>query len=177
MTLRLETERLLLRELEISDAEQLFLLDSNPQVMRYVGMKPLEEIEETRKQIQMIRQQYVDNGIGRWAVIEKESGLLIGWSGLKILRNPVNGFKDVYELGYRFLPEKWGKGYATETAKASLNYGFNTLKTDIFYAYVHEENEASIKTLEKLGFENKGRFEDEGDICIWYELKKENFKN
>lgn len=177
MTLRLETERLLLRELEISDAEQLFLLDSNPDVMKYVGMKPLTEVEETKKQVEMIRQQYVDNGIGRFAVIEIESGLLIGWSGLKILRNPINGFKDVYELGYRFLPEKWGKGYATESAKAWLNYGFNTLKTEIIYAYVDENNAASIKTLEKLGFENKGKFEDEGDICIWYELKKENFKN
>jgi RimJ/RimL family protein N-acetyltransferase len=145
--------------------------------MKYVGMKPLTEVEETRKQVEMIRQQYVDNGIGRFAVIEKESGLLIGWSGLKILRNPVNGFKDVYELGYRFLPEKWGKGYATESAKAWLNYGFNTLKTEIIYAYVDENNTASIKTLEKLGFENKGKFEDEGDICMWYELKKENFNN
>ncbi len=176
MTLRLETERLLLRDIEVSDANRLFLLDSDPEVMKYIGVEPLTEIEQTREMIKMIHQQYIDNGIGRWAVVEKETGLLIGWSGLKILRNTINGYQDVYELGYRFLPEKWGKGYATESAKASLEYGFNELKTDVIYAYADENNMASIRTLEKLGFENKEKFEDQGDICIWYELKKENFK-
>lgn len=54
----------------------------------------------------MVRQQYVDNGIGRWAVVEKESGLFIGWAGLKIETN-VNDHASFYDLGYRFLPEFW----------------------------------------------------------------------
>ncbi|WP_449401190.1 GNAT family N-acetyltransferase [Chryseobacterium wanjuense] len=55
-------------------------------------------------------------------LIEKESGLLIGWSGLKLLTQEINGYKNVYDLGYRFLPESWGKGYALEAAKASLDF-------------------------------------------------------
>ncbi len=172
MTLRMETGRLLLRELEISDAERLFLLDSNPEVMKYVGVKPLTTIEQTIASIKMIRQQYADNGIGRYAVIEKQSGLLIGWCGIKFIDYKINDHQNIYELGYRFLPEYWGKGYATESARKWLNFAFENLKTEVVYAYVDVENKASIHTLEKLGFENKGNFEDSGDICTWYELRK-----
>ncbi len=175
MTIHLETERLLLRELVASDADRLFLLDSNPEVMKYVGMKPLKKVEETLEVIKMIRQQYADNGIGRFAVVEKSSGLLIGWCGLKFISYEINGHQNIYELGYRLLPEFWGKGYATESAKAWLEYGFGNRGTDIIYAYVDIENTASVHTLEKLGFKNKGNFEDSGDICTWYELRKEDF--
>lgn len=172
----LETERLLLRELTEKDAERLFLLDSNPEVVKYVGMKPFSEINQTKELIKIILKQYEDVGIGRYAVVEKSSNLLIGWSGLKILREEINGYKNVYELGYRFLPEYWGKGYATESSKTWLDYGFNVKNTDVIYAYADSENKASIHTLEKLNFQNKGNFEDKGDICTWFELKRENFK-
>ena len=80
----IETARLLLRPLEKNDAERLFLLDSNPEVMKYVGQPVLSEVSQTREVLEMIQKQYQENGIGRYAVIEKESGLLIGWCGLKI---------------------------------------------------------------------------------------------
>lgn len=88
----------------------------------------------------------------------------------------VNGFKNVYELGYRFLPGFWGKGYATESAKASLDLGFNQLNADKIYAYADIENQTSNYILTKLGFENKGTFLDKGDHCYWYELEKNNRK-
>ncbi len=59
--------------------------------------------------IRTIQKQYEENGVGRLAVIEKESGLMIGWSGLKLLRQPVNGYVNTLDLGYRFIPEFWGK--------------------------------------------------------------------
>lgn len=172
----LETERLILRKLQESDDERLFLLDSHPEVVKYVGMPVFDDISQTQNLIQIVKEQYKNNGIGRFAVVEKESNLLIGWSGLKILREETNGYKDVYELGYRFLPEFWGKGYATESAKAWLKYGFTEMNTDIIYAYADYRNTASLHTLEKLNFQNKGNFEDKEDICTWFELKKENFK-
>ena len=172
----IETPRLILRPLEKNDTERLFLLDSNPEVMKYVGQPVLTEIAQTKQYLEMIQKQYEDNGIGRYAVIEKESGLLIGWSGLKLYTGKINDHENFYELGYRFLPEFWGKGYAKESSKSFLEAGFNEMNIDVIYAYADSENDASNSALRKLGFETKNNFTDSGDNCIWYELKKENFK-
>jgi len=176
MKLPIITERLILRKLTTEDLDDMFLLDSNPDVVKYVGIQPLTKKEESLKMIENIINQYEKNGTGRLAVIEKESNRFIGWSGIKLLTDEVNGFKNVYELGYRFLPEFWGKGYATESALASLDLGFNQLNADKIYAYADIENENSHKILTKLGFENKGAFIDDGDHCYWYELNKNNRK-
>ena len=176
MNIYIETERLILRNLVEEDYERLYLLDSDPEVMKYIGMPTLSKVEESKEVVKMIMQQYEENGVGRIAVIEKESELLIGWSGLKLNTSEVNGYQNFYELGYRFLPETWGKGYATESGKASLDYGFNDLKAEIIYAYAHSENQASNHILTKLGFEKNGEFTEPDGICFWYELKKENFK-
>lgn len=171
----LETERLILRKFEETDAERMFLMDSHPEVMKYIGISPLSDIRETEKIIAMILQQYKDHGVGRLAVIEKKSNLLIGWSGLKFLTQEVNGYKNVFDLGYRFLPEYWGKGYASESAKASLDFGFNGLKIDIIYAHAHSENHASNHVLRKLGFRKTGDFTEPDGICFWYELNRKNY--
>lgn len=174
--MKLETERLLLRKFEEEDYKRLFLLDSNPEVMKYVGMQPLSKPEESKEVVKMIMQQYEDNGLGRLAVIEKETGLLIGWSGLKLHTSEINGYKNFYDLGYRFLPETWGKGYAQESAKASLEFGFNDLNAEAIYAHAHSENVTSNYILKKIGFEKTGEFTEPDGICFWYEFKKENFK-
>ncbi|QDP84536.1 GNAT family N-acetyltransferase [Chryseobacterium sp. SNU WT5] len=174
----IETSRLLLREIIAEDVEMIYLLDSNAKVMKYLGVKPVTTKAESEKTIKNIRKQYKENGIGRWAVIEKESNLLIGWSGLKVLTEPINGFKNVYEIGYRFLPEYWGKGYATEAGKAVLDYGFNLMNLDIIYACADIKNGDSCRILkDKLGFAEKGTFVDDVDnaICQWYELTKEKY--
>lgn len=142
--MQLETNRLIMRPFEERDAEGLFLLDSNPEVMKYVGGVVSTKIEQSQQMIEFIQKQYKENGVGRLAVIEKSTNTLIGWSGLKYLTSEINGMKNVYELGYRFLPEYWGKGYATETARAALNYAFNEIKTDVVYAMAVTENTGSI---------------------------------
>ncbi|KFC20400.1 GNAT family N-acetyltransferase [Chryseobacterium sp. FH1] len=172
MKLPIITERLILRKLTKDDVDNIFLLDSNPDVMKYVGVPPSISKEQSEKMIENILNQYEKNGTGRLAVIEKETNKFIGWSGIKLLTEEVNGFKNIYELGYRFLPEFWGKGYATESAKASLDLGFNQLNADKIYAYADVENQSSNSILTKLGFENKGEFLDNGDNCYWYELEK-----
>lgn len=169
----LETERLVLRPLEKSDGERMFLLDSAPEVMRYIGMPVLTERSQSDEVIRMIQQQYKDNGIGRFAVVEKKSNLLIGWSGLKLNREEVNHHQNFYEVGYRFLPEFWGKGYATESVEASLELAFNLLKLDEVYAYAHSENDASIRVLKKTGFLQNGTFEEDDGLCVWFEMPKE----
>ncbi|KUJ50951.1 GNAT family N-acetyltransferase [Chryseobacterium sp. JAH] len=170
----IETERLILREIITEDAEAFFAMDSNPEVVKYVGTKPLTHISQSVEMIENIRNQYTENRIGRWAAINKEDGKLVGWSGLKLIKE-INNHKNIHDLGYRFTPEYWGKGYATETSIAVLNYAFNEMKLDQVFAYADVENDASNHVLRKLGFEEKGTFIDEGDNCFWYQLKKENF--
>lgn len=172
--MEIKSSRLILRKFVETDVDRLFLLDLNDEVMKYIGTPPLTDISESKKVIEMIQQQYTDNGVGRLAVIEKESGLLIGWSGLKLLTQEI-GYNHVYDLGYRFLPEFWGKGYALESAKASLDLGFNDLKAETIYAHAHSENEGSNHILRKLGFVKTGEFTEPDGICFWYELKRENY--
>lgn len=165
----IETERLILRPLVAEDVHRLFLLDSNPQVMKYVGQPVLTEPRQSQAVIEMIQAQYEKFGIGRFAVIEKESNFLIGWAGLKFVDYKVNGYQNFYEIGYRFLPEFWGKGYATESNKPFVDRAFNEMGVNELFAYAHEDNTGSHHVLQKLGFEIQGDFIEPDGRCIWFE--------
>jgi len=174
MKTSIETKRLLLRELLPSDDRGMFELDSNPEVHRFLGNKPVKNIEESRVYIENVRQQYLDNGIGRWAVILKETNEFIGWSGLKLIKDSVNDHQNFHEIGYRFIQKHWGKGYATEAALAFIDYGFNDLKIDVIYAYADKGHPGSRNVLEKLGMQYVNSFEYYGEEEVWYELKNSN---
>jgi [ribosomal protein S5]-alanine N-acetyltransferase len=169
MNFKLETERLILRPLEMSDAEGMFLLDSNPNVHLYLGNNPVKSLEESIGYIENIQNQYKENGIGRFAVILKESGEFIGWSGIKFITEEENNHNNFYEIGYRFREEFWGKGFAYESAKAWYDYAFNELKVGILYASAHIDNTGSRKILEKIGLHLKNEYVWNNEIpCVWY---------
>lgn len=177
MPQEIETERLILREILPSDDEHLFILDRDPEVHKYLGNNPVTEIEQICTIIANIRQQYIDFGIGRWAVIEKESNLFIGWSGIKFYNTPINNHIDFYELGYRFIPDFWGKGYATETAKAWLDYGFQNFETNEIYAMTNIHNMNSKNVLQKVGFKYIETFDYDGnnDLVDWFKITKKDW--
>lgn len=155
----IETDRLILRKIELSDAESLFEMDSNPEVLKYIGVPTTKSIEEVTKMILLIHDQYDKFNVGRWAVVDKNTNQFLGWSGLKFMTESINGHSNFYELGYRFLPQFWGKGYATESAKAWLNYAFKEIKCDSVYAMTDTKHAASINVLEKIGFELMNEFD------------------
>ena len=143
----IETNRCYLRELNSSDAENFFALNSDKKVIKYTGDKSFETIEAARDFL-LKYNQYKEFGYGRWAVINKENNDFLGWCGLKFSAD----LKET-DIGFRFFRKHWNKGYATETAKACLEYGFNTLKLEKIVGRAMEENIGSIKVLEKIGMQ------------------------
>lgn len=171
----IETERFILREILPIDAERMFELDSDPEVHQYLGNKPVTSIHEINDAIVFIRQQYIDNGIGRWAIIDKETNNFVGWCGLKFVDYEINNHKNYYDLGYRLIKKYWGKGIATETAIASLKYAFKQLKINEVYAIADCENIGSNKILKNLGFKLIEVFIYEGIPHNWYKIEKGDF--
>ncbi|AEA45205.1 GNAT family N-acetyltransferase [Fluviicola taffensis] len=172
MKIRLETERLILRELEYTDENDLFEMDSDPEVHLYIENNPVKSIAEITKVIGILKKQYVENGIARWAVVDKTTNECVGWSGLKYFNEPLNEHIHFYELGYRFKKKHWGKGFATESSRAILDYGFEHLNVDSIFAITDSGNLNSKKVLSKLGFDFQETFDYEGDPTDWFELKR-----
>jgi len=177
MKIFVETERLILREILPTDIDGLFILDSDPEVHRYLGNKPVTTKDQIVGVINFIRQQYIDNGIGRWAIIDKKTNGFIGWTGLKFVTDLTNNHKNYYDLGYRLIKKYWGQGIATETALASLEYAFDKLNADEVYAMADCENEGSNKILKKVGLIFIEKFDLDGIKHNWYKIDRIEFKN
>ncbi len=171
MNLFLESERILYRPIETSDAQALFLMDSNPNVHLYLGNQPVTSIDEVLGYIKSIQQQYIDNGIGRFALVLKETNEVIGWAGIKFITEPENNQVNFYDLGYRLQEQHWRKGYALEAAKTWLDYGFNEMNILTMYASAHVDNVGSNIILQRIGMIQNGQFYYEDILCNWYELE------
>ena len=179
MKYHLETKRLIIREIREADLEGMFELDSNTEVHKYLGNNPIKTKKEAKNQIQFIRDQYKERGIGRFAVIEKKSGEFIGWSGFKLNKGEkeiLNGFDNFIDIGYRFIPKYWKKGYGLEAAIACLDFGFKTLNYDVIYGAADVENIGSNKILQKIGLQFVNEFKHHNVKVNWYQLKKENYE-
>lgn len=175
MNIKIETERLILREILPSDAEAMFLMDSNPNVHSYLGNNPLISLEQAVQYIENIRVQYIQNAIGRYAVVLKETNEFMGWAGIKFVTEPENDHVNFYDIGYRFKEEYWGKGYAYEAAKAWLHYGFLKMNILSINASVHIDNVASRKILEKIGLKMVAEYQYQDIPCYWFELNKNDY--
>ena len=172
-----ETERLILREILPTDIDGLFELDSDPDVHRYLGNKPVTDKSQIVEVIYFIRQQYIANGIGRWAIIDKKTNDFIGWTGLKFVTDLTNNHINYYDLGYRLIKKYWGQGIATEMAIASLDYAFNILNTDKVYAMADCKNDGSNKILRKIGLNFIEKFDLHGVEHNWYKIERTEYES
>ena len=178
MQFYLETKRLIMRDVLETDIDGMFALDSDPLVHTYLGNNPIKTKEKAAEIIQFIQKQYNNLGVGRLAAIEKSSGDFIGWSGLKLNsgeKEALNGRSDFYDIGYRFIPRYWGKGYATESSLAVLDFGFNKLNIKTICGAAESANIASNKILQKIGLKFVNEFIYDNVACNWYELNKEDY--
>lgn len=142
----IKTERLELHFFTPGDAPYLSKITSNAEVMRFFP-RVLDYLE-TDEMLTRILSEYDKYGHCFLKVIRKDDGNFIGICGL--LHQEIDG-KEETEIGYRFLPEYWGKGYATEAAAGCIDYARSVLKKKQLIILVRPENIPSIKVAERLG--------------------------
>lgn len=163
MSLIFETERLIVRQYTEDDTDKIFLLGGNPEVMQYI--RPVSTKEESDKFLLDNIALYLANPRrGRWAVLEKATGLFVG--SFAIIPMPSQPEKT--QLGYSLTPENWGKGYATELTKSGLDYFFTNESIPEIYGVTETLNIASQKVLLKNGFQPAGRMmEEEKELLLF----------
>ena len=143
----LESNRLYLKEFAFDDVDDYFHLNSDPNVMKYIGREPDTDVNVIRENIKNIKKYYDKNpGLGIWACFEKDSNEFIGFFELAHLDNT-----EEIEVGYRLHKKYWSKGYATEMTKVLIDYGFNTMRLKQIVGITHPENIASQNVLTKSG--------------------------
>ncbi len=173
MNIIIETERTILREFIEDDYKAVFEFGSNLDVIKYTGDKLLDSLDQAKKIITDIWfNDYKNYGYGRWAVLYKPESKVIGFAGLKYLPE----FNET-DIGFRFLPEYWGKGIASEVSKEIIKYGFKNFGLERIIGIAMPENIASCKVHKKIGldFYKFDFYDDDDKKCCWYQLKRENY--
>ncbi|MEH2296115.1 GNAT family N-acetyltransferase [Nostoc sp.] len=182
MKVFLETERLILRQFTEKDAENLFELDSDPDVLRFttnLGQPTPYIVIQTQILPEYFAYYEKYDGYGCWAAIEKSSKAFIGWFLFRPIIhasyfNPKLANSTDVEIGYRLRKASWGKGYATEGVKALIFKGLSELGTKRILACAFAVNTASIRVMEKAGLKLKERLfsEEIAQEAVLYELNK-----
>jgi len=165
----IETERLRLRMLRDSDLEDLAALFADPDVMRYVGTGQPADSVEAQKALTSIVAHWNRHGFGRWAIEDKNTKEFVGYGGLRSLYGTP-------EVVYHFARRHWGKGLATEMARASLNFGFNVKGFDRIVAIAKPANTASIHVMEKIGMHFEKQTSYYNIEVVEYAISSEEFK-
>lgn len=164
-----ETNRLILRPMNKTDAEAVFAMRSDENVMRFIR-PPQTNRSEAEDWINLVSSRWEKEKIGFCAVIEKASNKFIGWCGLWRLKETGET-----EVGYALFREFWGKGFASEAAGAFLEYGFNQLNLEKIVAVANPENLSSQNVMKRLGmkFDYTGEFY--GMDLVHYSITKDDY--
>ncbi len=149
MTIIIETERTALRSFTMADVADLAPIFADPGVMRFSVNGPMD-IKATEKAIAKYINSYQENHFGLWAAIHKDDAILMGYCGL--IKQEIEGEKFI-ELGYRLARSSWGRGLATEMAKAVCEYAFKSLSLSEVIAIIEADNLLSIRVAEKVGMQ------------------------
>ncbi|MDQ0225931.1 GNAT family N-acetyltransferase [Metabacillus niabensis] len=153
---RLETDRLILREMTKEDAEGIFACFSNEDVTRYYGQETLEKIEQAEKIVDFFSKSYSEKRGIRWGIERRGTKGIIGTIGF-------NAWLPKHkraEIGYELHPDYWRNGYTLEAVLKVISYGFEKLDLTRIGAVVFIENKASNNLLEKVGFQKEGVLRD-----------------
>lgn len=171
-------KRVRLRNLRAGDEEFLAKLDSNPEVMRYIHAGALDFGQALRwGQMQVesaTEKRSWPRRWGKWIVQTRQNAQVVGWVELSKFST---SHGDYLCVGYQFAPEFWNAGYATEAVRTAVRYALRWLKYRYVYAYAQPANLASVRVLEKVGFEKTKRtIRDDGrNNCAVFRVTKRMF--
>ena len=146
----IETERLIMRPWARDDIDVYAEMFANDEIMRFSLTRRGMTRKEAEESLERHVSHFEKHGYGYWAVTPKELGRIAGYTGLQM----PYWFPDLLpavEVGYRYHPDHWGNGYATEAARASLDYGFHVVGLDEIIAIYEPENVRSGMVMERLG--------------------------
>ena len=170
------TERLILRPWTEADLPDLYKLCSDPAVMEHFPSILSES--ETKAFLKRLIESYDEHGYTYFACIQKDTKAFIGFIGLAY-QTYESPFSPAVDIGWRLLPSAWGKGFATEGAKACLNYAFEVLKLDRVVAVCTLRNVNSERVMQRIGMTKRGRFmhpaldaHPEVQELWWYEIQR-----
>lgn len=160
----LETQRLRLREADENDAQFIYDLLTDKTFIDNIADKGVKNLDDARDYInKSLINSYQTNGFGLWLTEQKSDGAAVGLCGL-VGREEL----DDPDVGYAFLPQYVGQGYATESGKAVMDYGKTTLKIERIVGITTAENPGSIKVLEKLGLRLQGPMDFKGEETLLF---------
>jgi ribosomal-protein-alanine N-acetyltransferase len=169
----LQTERLILRELNINDAAEIFLLRSDDRVNQYISREKARSIDEVKTFIQKIIDGIKQNKNLYWAICAKNNPKIIGTICLWNFSDDLT----TAEVGYELSPQYQGKGIMNEALQCLLQYSFNTLELTFLEAFTHRDNDKSNRLLDKNGFKQLDNRTDEENIYNRiYVLSKNDWK-
>jgi ribosomal-protein-alanine N-acetyltransferase len=167
----LETARLRLRMFRSEDLDELCAITRDPEAMRFIGDGHPLTRKETEANLSSIIRAFRRRGFGRWAVVKKDGGALVGYCGLS------HGIAEVgVELAYLFSRAEWGRGLATEAAAATLRYGFERLRADSIAGLTRHENLRSRRVLERLNMRYLRPRHFYGYSCAWYAISRSDWR-
>lgn len=149
---QLETDRVRLRKLKLTDAPSMFSYFSKDEVTKYYDLDTFISVKQAEELIERLLYRYEMRKQIRWAIVLKETDQLIGTCGFHAIEE--EHWKA--EIGYELHPDFWGKGIMTEVIKAAVQYGFNEIGLNRIEAFYDPENISSARVLEKNGFINEG---------------------
>ena len=148
----MQTLRMDLREFTATDADELYRLDSDPRVMRYIRDGRTSTRAEIESSLERVTRTYRNwYGLGTWRASRRDTGAFIGWFTFKYVPDTCE-----IEVGYRLLHEAWGRGFATEGATELVRYGFDDLGLHRIIGLTHPGNRASQRVLMKAGLGEHG---------------------
>lgn len=165
----IETEQLYLRLLTLDDFDDLYALFRDPAVMRYVGAGVPLSREESETTFLSIIKHWERHGFGRLAAIDKRTHRFVGFGGLRSLIGTP-------EVVYHLAASQWGRGLATEIAKASLRYGFEQHNFERIVAIAKPENRASFHVMEKVGMKYEKHTDYYGMDVVQYAISRNEYQ-
>ncbi len=165
----IETGRLLLRGWREEDIEPYARLCADPEVMRFIGNGLTLTLEGSEEQISRFARHWDERGFGLWALEEKRSGAFVGFAGLAHQEDWAEG-EHKTEVGWRLDRGFWRRGFATEAARASVAYGFETLELERIISIIQPENAASRRVAEKAGLTLGGETRWRDADVVWYAI-------